>query len=232
VSRDLFGQAILDFYNGKNKTMLTETSWSDPEELPIEYLFRSYDEMPKLEQRALKMARGKILDIGAGAGSHSLYLQESGLDVMALDVSEPAIQACKLRGVRQCVKGDIFTFGGKFDTLLLLMNGTGLSGTLDKLSDLLRKLKELISSGGQILIDSSDLIYLFDSDSDDGVWIPGNRYYGEVDFTMHYNGQSETIPWLYVSYDVLEICANQTGLKCEKIMDGDHYDYLARLTSA
>lgn len=230
MNQDLFGKAINDWYKGSGKTMLTETTWTEAEELPLDYLFRSFDEMPEIERRALELCNGKTLDVGAGAGSHSLYLQEKGIDVTAVDQSAAAIETCVARGIRQAVLADIFEFSGKFDTILLLMNGTGLAGTLNRLSELLNHLKSLMSADGQILIDSSDLIYLFEEEA--GAYrIPAEGYYGEVDFTMHYDGQTQTIPWLYVSFEVLQQSAAQVGLVAHKVMDGEHYDYLARLTS-
>ena len=229
MNPDLFGKAINDWYKGSGKQMLTETTWTEAEELPLSYLFRSFQEMPEIERRALELCKGKTLDVGAGAGSHSLYLQEKGIDVTAIDQSAAAIETCMARGVRQTVLVDIFEFTGKFDTILLLMNGTGLAGTLNRLPGLLSHLKSLLAPGGQILIDSSDLIYLFEDESG-AYYIPAEGYYGEVDFTMHYDGQTHTLPWLYVSFDLLRQAAAQVGLVARKVRDGAHYDYLARLT--
>ena len=73
---DVYGNAILDFYHGKKVKLLTFSSIAGEDELPLEHLFRTYMEMPALEQMALKLSKGKILDLGCGAGSHSLYLQQ------------------------------------------------------------------------------------------------------------------------------------------------------------
>src|SRR5690606_21671694 len=122
------------------------------------YLFRSYDEMPAIEQKALDLAKGNILDVGCGAGSHSLYLQEKGFDVLGIDTSEGAIEVCKLRGLQKAECIDFLTLDNKqFDTILLLMNGTGIFQNLDNTSKYLQHLKSLLNPKGQILIDSSDL---------------------------------------------------------------------------
>ena len=237
--KDLFGKAILD-YQTQNapEPLITSTSISDEDEMDVAYLFRSYDLMPEIEQKALQMASGKILDVGCGAGSHALSLQnDRKLSVTSIDVSENAVQACTLRGLQNCFVSNILDFetDEKFDTILLLMNGTGIFETLKKTPLYLQKLKSLLAPEGQILIDSSDLIYMFDEDdsedSDGGKWIPGEGYYGELTFTVQYKGEKELpFPWLYMDYSTLQNAAVANGLQCELIAEGQHFDYLARLT--
>ena len=180
--KDLFGKAILDYQtNNSPEDLLTETSISEADEMSVSYLFRDFNEMPKLEQKALQLSKGKILDVGCGAGSHALYLQEKGFDLTAIDISVNAIKACELRGLDNCKVVDILEMdpSEKFDTILLLMNGTGIFGKLDKISIYLQKLKPLLNDGGQILIDSSDLIYMYDQDEVGAYEVPADGYYGE-----------------------------------------------------
>jgi SAM-dependent methyltransferase len=189
--------------------------------------------MPLIEQRALTLAHGRTLDVGAGAGSHSLYLQnERNLEVTAIDISPNAVQACRLRGVTKVYVQDIMTLENeKFDTILLLMNGTGIFGTLKKTPAFLQKLKSVLKPNGQILIDSSDIIYMFDADEEGAYEVPANGYYGELEFTVSYKEEKEdSFPWLYLDYNTLQNAAIDNGLQCELILEGDHYDYLARLT--
>ena len=193
--------------------------------------------MPELEQKALHLAKGKILDVGCGAGSHSLYLQENNFDVTAIDISANAIEACQLRGLKNARVQNIldldsdFHQNDRYDTILLLMNGTGIFGTLQQTSNYLSKLKSLLAPNGQILIDSSDIIYMFDEDEDGSKWIPGEGYYGELTFTISYKNQTEeAFPWLYLDYNTLQNAAHANGLQCELIQEGDHFDYLARLS--
>jgi cyclopropane fatty-acyl-phospholipid synthase-like methyltransferase len=230
--KDLFGKAILD-YQTQNapEDLITETSISDPDEMPVAYLFRAFAEMPKLEQKALQLCQGKVLDVGCGAGSHSLYLQEKGFDVTAIDISQNAIQACHLRGVKNALVQNILDLENqKFDTILLLMNGTGIFGTLQETSKYLQKLKSLLNPNGQILIDSSDIIYMFDQDNDGSYLVPADSYYGELTFTVSYKNQTEnTFPWLYLDYNTLQIACNDNGLQSKMIQEGEHYDYLAKL---
>jgi len=235
--KDLFGKAILDFQtNNSPENLITETSISEEDEMSVAYLFRTYEEMPKLEQRALQLAKGKTLDVGCGAGSHSLYLQnKKDIDVSAIDISENAIKACRLRGVASAKVANILDLNAneKFDTILLLMNGTGIFGKLNNVPEFLQKLKLLLNENGQLLIDSSDIIYMFDEDEDEdgGKWIPGDDYYGELEFTLSYKGEKEdSFPWLYLDYNTLQNAAHANGLQCQLILEGEHYDYLAKLT--
>jgi len=188
-----------------------------------------------LEQKALQLTKGKVLDVGCGAGSHALYLQnEKNLNVKAIDISENAIQACQLRGLKNAEVVNVLDLDAseKFDTILLLMNGTGIFGKLNQISTYLQKLKNLLNEGGQILIDSSDIIYMFDQDEDGAYEINGNGYYGELTFTIQYKGETEeTFDWLYLDYNTLQNAAIANDLECELIMEGEHFDYLARLTN-
>lgn len=232
--KDLFGQAIFDYYtNNSPGNLITETSISEADEMDVAYLFRDFEKMPKIEQKALSLAKGKILDVGCGAGSHSLYLQEKGFDVTAIDISPKAIEVCKGRGVKNALCKNVLEVSDSFDTIILLMNGTGVFGKLKNVSKFLKHLQSLLLPGGQILIDSSDLIYMFDEDEDGGKWIPmQGDYYGELDFYITYKNQKEDpLSWLYLDYNTLQNACIANGLQCELILEGEHYDYLAKITS-
>ncbi len=231
--KDLMGQAIWDYYNDENpEDLQTETSISELDELPVDYLFRDFEEMNDIEQKALQLSKGKTLDIGAGAGSHALYLQnEMDLEVTALDISPKSIEVCQLRGIEKAVCKNILDFSGEmFDTILLLMNGTGIFEGLSKIDTYLQKLGTLLNEDGQILIDSTDILYMFDRDKDGGVYIPAGGYYGELEYIVHYKGQSEKpITWLYLDFNTLKNAAENNGFKIEKVLQ-DEDSYLAKLT--
>lgn len=229
---DLFGQALLDYQNGNyTEDIITSTNISEDDILPIPYLFRDFKQMPKLEKQALLLSKGHVLDAGCGAGSHSLYLQKKGFKVKAIDISKGAIAVTKQRGVTDAVVKDILEETATFDTILLLMNGTGIFQELSKVTTYLTHLKSLLHPNGQILIDSSDIKYMYEDD-DGGLWIDTNaNYYGELDYYLSYKGENEApMKWLYLDFNTLQLACESIGLTCEKVMDGKHYDYLAQLS--
>lgn len=231
---DPMGAAIRDYHlRGKAARLRVMSSMFDEDEMPVDHLFRTFDNMPHLEQKALNMAYGKVLDIGAGAGCHALALQERGMDVKAIDISPLSCEVMKERGIEdvECVNLFCKQLQGKYDTLLLLMNGTGIAGKLSQLPALLNRLKELLSEEGQILIDSSDLKYIYENE-DGSMDIDLNApYYGEVDYQMQYRDiKGEPFDWLYTDPMLLASVSKQCGQQCQIIEQGEHYDYLAKLT--
>lgn len=229
--KDIFGKALLDYQSGNyTEDLITSTNISEEDELPIPYLFRTFKDMPKLEQKALQLAKGTILDAGCGAGSHSLYLQEKGFFVKAIDVSEGAIDVAIERGVKNAELKALLDETETFDTILLLMNGTGIFQALSEVSTYLKHLKSLLNPGGQILIDSSDIKYMYE-DEDGGLWIDTQaNYHGELDYYLSYKGEDEIpMKWLYLDFETLNLACQTVGLKCDKVLDGEHYDYLAQL---
>lgn len=235
-SRDPMGSAINDYYkNGRAAHLRVLSSMFEEDEMPIAHLFRSEQEMPQLEKRALTLVRGRVLDVGAGAGCHALALQEHGFEVKAIDVSPLSCDVMKARGIEdvECVNLFDTQLQSKFDTILLLMNGTGIAGKLSRLPLLLNRLKELMAEGAQILIDSSDLKYIYENEDGSMDIDLGGNYYGEVDYQMVYkNVKGDSFDWLYVDPTLLTASCKQCGLKCEIIEEGEHYDYLARITAA
>lgn len=232
-NNDPMGAAIRDYKNkGKASRLRVLSSMFDEDEMPVAHLFRTFNQMPRLEQKALRMANGRVLDIGAGAGCHALALQERGLEVKAIDISPLSCKVMKERGVKDAECVNLFDpqLQGKYDTLLLLMNGTGIAGKLNRLSMLLNRLKELLAEGGQILIDSSDLKYIYENE-DGSMDIDLNApYYGEVDYQMQYkNVKGEPFDWLYTDPMLLASISKQCGLNCEIVEEGENYDFLARL---
>ncbi|MBA5630060.1 class I SAM-dependent methyltransferase [Moheibacter lacus] len=231
--KDLMGQAIWDYYyDNSPENLQTETSISELDDLPIDYLFRNFNEMNLLEQKALELTKGKALDIGSGAGSHSLFLQnEKNLEVTALDISPKSIEISKIRGVQNAICANILDFNPikKFDTILLLMNGTGIFETIDKMDVYLKKLHDLLNENGQILIDGTDILYMYEEE-DGGFRIPVDHYYGELDYVVHYKNESEEpIKWLYLDFENLKDAAETNGFEVELVLEeGD--SYVAKLT--
>jgi SAM-dependent methyltransferase len=229
---DPIGKAITDFSRSKRPDdIIVCSEICEDDIIPIEVLFRNEDEMPELEVLALQNATGKILDVGAGAGTHANYLQNMGKDVTAIDISEGAVAFMQTQGLKS-KKVDFFDLKDeKFDTILMLMNGIGIAGTLSNLEKTLEHAKSLLNPGGKILCDSSDIKYLYE-DEDGSLWVNLNQeYYGNFRFQMKY--KKETGPWfdwLYVDFDSLFNAAKNVGLKAVRLYDKDD-NYLAEITN-
>ncbi len=231
---DVVGRAISDYYkNGSTEKIKVSTDLAEDDYLDPAYFFRTYNTMPVLERKALDMACGKVLDVGAGAGCHSIWLQEKGLEVHAIDISESACQVMLSRGIHNVSVADIFNFSGdKFDTILFLMNGIGVAKTQEGLAPLLSHIRDLLNVGGTVLIDSSDLIYLYE-DEEDGYLIDLNsdHYYGEINYELTYKNEvPSSFPWLFVDPDTLADSARAAGFTPRVIREGTHFDYLMQLS--
>ncbi len=230
---DIFGEAITAFFKTKKEQVITVSNEDfDDDEIAVSYLFRDYKQMPPIEQKALQLSKGKVLDVGCGAGSHSLYLQNTKkIDVTAIDTSTGAINICNLRGITNTNCEDFYKHKGTYDTLLFLMNGSGIIGKLEQFNAFFTKVKELLAPNGQVFIDSSDLIFLFENENGEH-WIDATKgYYGELKYQISFNHKSsEIFDWLYVDFNTLKRACQVHGFNCELILEGNHYDYLAKLT--
>lgn len=231
--KDPMGAAISDYFHSRTVGKLRVfSSQFDEDEIPIDQLFRSFDEMPELEQTALQMAKGNILDAGAGSGCHALALQEMGKEVCAIDISPLSVEVMRERGIRQVRQVNLFDelFADTFDTILILMNGSGIIGKLGNLPAFFQRMKQLLRPGGCILMDSSDLRYLFEEEDGSFLVDLAGDYYGEIDFQMQYKDiKGESFDWLYVDFETLSLYAAECGFEAELVKEGEHYDYLACL---
>lgn len=224
---DVFGEALVDYEKrGKSFILWLYNSYGGPEEMPVDVFFRTEEEMPEIEHKAMELCYGKTLDVGAGAGAHSLLLQEMGIDVTAIDSSAGAVSVMKKRGVKKVLHQDLSSINEKYDTLLFMMNGIGLTGSLPGLIDFLEKAKNLISPNGQLIFDSSDISYLYDF-----LPKPKNQYFGEVNYLYKYKQQKgEWFSWLYLDRETMLSTAKQCGWQCSIVADDGEDHFLVRLT--
>ena len=230
--KDAMGRAIAEYYKtGKADRLRVFSPMFEEDEIPLTILFRSYKAMPAIEQKALDMARGKVLDVGAGSGCHSFVLQERGMDVTAIDISSLSVETMKERGLKKVLEQDFFTLEEKYDTILMLMNGIGIVGTLERLPEFFKQLDKILAPGGQVLCDSSDISYVFETE-DSIIELPDDMsYYGEHSFRMQYKDTiGDPFGWLYIDADTLRQRAGRCGYAVEIVAEGGHYDYLARIT--
>lgn len=226
------GRAIADYYkNQKAERLSVFSPMFEEDEIPLSTLFRDYENMPEIERKALDMAKGRTLDVGAGSGCHSLVLQQRGVDVTAIDISPLSVETMRKRGVKNVVEQDFFCLNGQYDTILMLMNGIGIVGKLHRLPMFFRQLDRILTPEGQLLCDSSDISYVFEDD--DGVIdIPDElTYYGEQSFQMQYKETiGEPFDWLYIDADTLIREATKYGYAVDVVAEGEHFDFLARIT--
>lgn len=230
---DPVGAAILDYTKTrKPDDIIVSSDICEDDVIPVEVLFRNQNEMPDLELMALESCKGRVLDVGAGAGAHSKELIDRRLDVDSIEISDGAVQYMKSIGLN-AKKINFFDLKNeKYDTILMMMNGIGIAGKLSNLENTLLHAKNLLQPGGKILCDSSDIKYLYE-DEDGALWVDLNsEYYGNFRFQMKFKKEKGPwFDWLYVDFENLFNAAKNVGLKAKKIFDQDDH-YLAEITLA
>lgn len=232
IHNDTLGLAYTSYYEGNSDAFFTLLSPNfEPDDVEVAHFFRNFEAMPRLEQRAILECKGRVLDVGAGTGTHSLELQQRGFQVTALDISQLACEIMKKRGISQVICEDFYSHAYKtYHTILFLMNGIGIVGTLHGFPRFFESLSHILEPGGHVLVDSSDLRYLYEDD-DGSYAIPLCGYYGELEYTVEFGDYtSKPFPWVYVDFDTLARAAKLAGWNCTLVAEGEHYDFLARLT--
>ena len=226
--QDVLGQAMHDYYFKTNPQKLwIHNNYGSDEDMPVKLYFRDEEKMPKLEKMALALCKGKVLDVGAGAGSHTLVLQQKGFDVTALDISPKAAEVMKDRGVKNIIVNDVFNYTeDQYDTLLFMMNGIGFVGNTARLRTFLQHAKTLLHADGQLLFDSSDVAYLYDYK------LPKRKtYYGEISYQYEYKKQkTDWFTWLYIDQNLLTQIASQEGWQVTVLGDDKWDRFSVRLT--
>lgn len=230
MAADVQGQALVDYWLKKDRKikLRLHTSYGPPERMPVSVFFRDPRKYSELERQALQYCKGRVLDVGAGAGAFPLVLQEKGLAVTALENSPLSCEVMRLRGVKDVLLGDLWELEGvQYDTLLLMMNGMGIAGTLPELPGLLSHLQDLMAPGGQILFDSSDITYLYEG----GVPVPEDRYHGEIEYQYEYKEErGELFSWLYIDIELITVIARDMGFRFDLLYGPEQDQYLGRLT--
>lgn len=240
---DVFGEAIMEFHKFQSaEPIFVAIDHLEQDPLDPGYFFRDFDGMPLLEQEALQMARGRVLDVGAAAGCHSRWLHQHQIDVTSLEISPLACEVMRLFNLPKVIEADFFSYqpNEKFDTLLFLMNGLGMGQDVQGTIRLLQKAKQLLAPGGVILGDSSDIAYFAlgdDPTSEDLAWLNAQKkglrtqplshhYYGMVHFSLKWKQLKNEFSWIYPDPDLLKFAAEQADLKLVKLKDGKHHDFL------
>ena len=223
---DLWGKALWDYHlENQNHPLILHTSFGEPETVPIEIFFRDQDTFSDLEIFACELCQGEILDVGAGTGSHSLWLQQADHRVTALEKSVGACQVMEARGVSRIVEKDLFLYSQSgFHTALMLMNGLGLAGTIDNLPKLLKQVFSWLEPDGQIIADSSDIAYLYDHNPP-----VESGYYGELEYSYEYlEKQDPWFPWLFIDFERLKYHVQSLGYQIQLLFEEED-QYLVRI---
>jgi SAM-dependent methyltransferase len=232
----LYAEALRDYYNQLPDRpalyLVREDGFSS--ELPVELFFSEFKSFSILEKRAIECITGNVLDVGSGAGRHTLELMQRDISVTALDIDSLLIKIMIDRGVKHAVVSDIFRYvpAEKYEFILLLMHGLGIGGNLDGLNRLLSHLATMLKDGGRIIADSLDV-----SKTEENVHLEyqsmigkSGRYKGEIRMYMEYGGRkSELIEWLHVDFDTLTGIAEKAGLRSILVESCETGEYLAEL---
>ena len=224
---DVFGEALKSYAAGNEEThLILHNSYGEPEEMPVWYFFREYEDMPERERMALSIAEGRVLDLGAGTGSHTLILQQLGYDVKAIDTSAEAVNIMKQSGVRDAERIDFFDMKReRFDTIYSLMNGIGIIGKVGRFEAFLVQAKSLLNPGGQLVFDSSNIRYLYEESE-----LPKDHYFGEVSFQYEYEGlKGDWFDWVYLDPDKLTDLADKAGWYVYFLHSDENDQYLVRM---
>ena len=236
--QDAFGHEIYDYLksNGGKEPIFEigerDDGYIDVSTVTKEY-FNEYKRWPLYEKKAMRYARGRVLDIGSGAGRHSLYLQGKGLDVLGIDNSPLAIEVCRLRGLKNAEVVPINQISsrlGIFDTVLMMGNNFGLFGSFEGARRLLKKLSRITSENGRIIASTND-VYNTDNPahlSYHELNRKRGRMAGQIRLKIRY--KQYATPWfdyLMVSKEEMENILDGTDWEVSRFIDSDNSVYIA-----
>ncbi len=230
---DPHGAALLAYLEGDRDAAITiHRDDGHADVVHAKHFFRPAD-FGVADRLALEAARGHVLDVGGGAGVHSLALQDRGLRVTAIDTSSQAVEVMRRRGVRDIACSSLLDYaGGPFDTVLMLGHGAGIAGTMDGLDQLLLRVTSLLAPDGQLLVDSLDVRKT--ADPAHLAYHDRNRRLGrgagETRLRLHFRDLvGSEVEWLHVDPDALEALARTRGWASQVLTADEAGNYLAKL---
>jgi SAM-dependent methyltransferase len=229
---DIHGQCLLDYLNGEKEAFYLlhmDDGFVTPPMYAKQFFYEN-DQFPEIDRIALSECYGRVLDIGAGAGSHSLFLQKKGLDVVAIDNSPKAVEVMKRRGLKKARIGGLFDKYDKFFDTVLLLLGIGIVENLQGLGRFLDYLPSILTENGQLITDSFDI-----RNPDDQQYreyqkkmIAAGRYFGERTLRFEYKGEmSDWFEWMHIDPETLKNHVNKSGFSFDLIATGDKGRYLS-----
>jgi SAM-dependent methyltransferase len=237
AEEDAYGQEIWAYYQGREVFEIVERDDGFIEAVSAapKMYFLEHKNWPVHERKAMKFVKGKVLDIGCGAGRHALYLQSKGFDVLGIDVSPLAIKVCKLRGLKKAEVMSIEDIDFKpnsFDTILMLGNNFGLFGSFEKARKLLKKFRKITSKEALIIAETRDP-YMTNN--------PAHLEYHEFNrkrgrkagqLTLRIRFEKYATPWfdyLMVSKNEMKEILKDTEWRIKRFIDSDGSQYIAIL---
>ena len=225
--------ALVAYHEGqRDAKIVVRSDLRTYEEWPASLFFRGSDEFPPLEKEALELCGPRVIDVGAGAGPHTLALLQRGHDVLAVESLPEIASLLRARGFPRVTVCSLDALpAGQADTVLMLMNGLGLAGTLDGLVPLLNSARRLLAPGGRVVADSTDpRQWIEPDDLQADLLRQDGRYGGEVQFQLEFDGiRGEPVPFLYVDPETLRNRGLRAGLLLEEIRPFSDGTYLAIL---
>ncbi len=235
---DAMGNELMDSFKKKDEVFeIVERDDGFIDAAPVkDRYFSNYKDWSAIEKRGIGYARGKILDVGCGAGRHALYLQKKGLDVTGIDTSPLAIQVCKTRGLRKARLlsiNDVEKFGkSSFDSAIMLGHNFGLFQNRKKFKTLLKKFRKILSPKGVIIAETSDPYKTKNSvHVSYHAWnLKRGRMGGQLKLRLRYKKMiSPWFDYLFVSQKELRDLLHGTGWKIQKIFGSKEANYIAIL---
>lgn len=230
-----FAEALAAYAGGESDVELRlRSSLGEDEALPVGFFFRTPDELMDFERYALELCRGRVLDLGAGAGPHTLALEARGHSVVAVEGFADVARLLRARGATHVVHADFrYWWRPGFDTVLMLMNGLGPVGTLAGLDRFLAHASRFLAPGAQLLVDGAEAAHSRPPATASSVaWPPAAAYPGEAWIELSHAGRvGRPFRELYIDPETLARHATRAGWRLDVVFEGGDGAYLARLTA-
>ncbi|MCW3980178.1 MAG: class I SAM-dependent methyltransferase [Candidatus Bathyarchaeota archaeon] len=232
---DAFGQEMWACYKGEEASEIVERDdgYFDASPNGPKTYFSKYEDWQLFERKAMEFVRGRVLDVGCGAGRHSLYLQEKGLNVVGIDNSPLAVEVCRLRGLRKAIVMSIEDVNFKpdsFDTIIMMGNNFGLFGSFKKARSLLKRFHKMTSKNGLIIASTRDA---YGTDNPDHLEYhrlnkKRGRMGGQLKVRIRFRKYvSKWFDYLIVSKKELGDILEGTGWKIREFIDSAGSEYIA-----
>lgn len=234
---DAYGRLVLDHleHGGQVEIVERDNGFVAASRLGPDAYFAPLRRWPKAERAAIRLARGRVLDVGCGAGRVALHLQERGHEVVAIDVSPLAVDASKRRGVADARVLSVTRVGptlGRFDTFVMFGNNFGLMGSARRAPWLLRRFRSIANDGARILAGSTNP-YLTDN-PEHLAYHRRNRARGRMggQLRIRIRHGAYATPWfdyLLASPEEMAALADGTGWELTRVIDEDQPFYVGVL---